>query len=95
MSAVRASDELRLKFEKSSPELKVYDMTVVEYFEKNRPYGFEIEAEDATVHIINPQGRAERESHISQCPWAKQEVITWSAMKCLLDLRSFPSRNAM
>lgn len=60
MSAVRASDELRLKFEKSSPELKVYDMTVVECFEKNRPYGFEIEAEDATVHIINPQGRAER-----------------------------------
>ena len=60
MSAVRASDQLRLKFEKSSPDLKVYDMTVVEHFEKNRPYGFEIPADGARVHIINPQGRAER-----------------------------------
>lgn len=60
MMAIRASDQLRLKFEKSSPDLKVYDMTVVEHFEKNRPYGFEIPAEAGRVHIINPQGRAER-----------------------------------
>lgn len=60
MFAIRASEQLRLKFEKSSPEMKVYDMTVVEHFEKNRPYGFELGSEDARVHIINPQGRAER-----------------------------------
>lgn len=60
MFAIRASDELRLKFEKSSPEMKVYDMTVVEHFKKNREYGFETNPEGANVHIINPQGRAER-----------------------------------
>ena len=60
MFAIRASEQLRLKFEKSSPEMKVYDMTVVEHFEKNRTYGFELGSADARVHIINPQGRAER-----------------------------------
>ena len=60
MSAVRASEQLRLKFEKSSPDLKVYDMTVVEHYEKNRPYGFETQVDGAKIHIINPQGRAER-----------------------------------
>lgn len=54
MFAIRASDELRLKFEKSSPEMKVYDMTVVEHFKKNREYGFETNPEGANVHIINP-----------------------------------------
>ena len=60
MFAIRASEQLRLKFEKSSPEMKVYDMTVVEHFKKNRTYGFETKHEGATLHIINPQGRAER-----------------------------------
>lgn len=60
MFAIRASEQLRLKFEKSSPEMKVYDMTVVEHFKKNRTYGFETQPEGAKVHVINPQGRAER-----------------------------------
>ena len=59
--AIRSSEQLRLKWEKSSPELKVSDLIVVECFEKNRTYGFERPAQSPSkLHIVNPQGRAER-----------------------------------
>ena len=59
--AIRSSEQLRLKWEKSSPELKVYDLIVVECFEKNRTYGYERPAQTPSkLHIVNPQGRAER-----------------------------------
>ena len=60
MMAIRSSERLRLKWEKSSPELKVSDLTVVECFEKNRSYGYEGGLNASHVHIVNPQGRAER-----------------------------------
>ncbi len=60
MQAIRSSRQLRLKWEKSSPELKVSDLTVIEYFNLNRPYGFEYIPAKTNIHVINPQGRGER-----------------------------------
>ena len=58
--AVRSSKELRLRWEKSSPELKISDLTVVEHFHMNRSYGFELDGVSSNVMIVNPQGRGER-----------------------------------
>lgn len=74
-NAIRHSDNLRIKWEKSSEEVKTFDMIVVEHFEKNTQYGLfernssrDGETEDSPVTIICGGGRGERAiSHFCRC----------------------------
>jgi voltage-gated potassium channel len=57
--AVRNSDYLRIKWDKSEPSLKTFDMIVLENYTLNRSYGEQIST-DSNIHILNPSGRGER-----------------------------------
>jgi voltage-gated potassium channel len=58
--AVRNSNKMRIKWEKSDPDLKVADMIVVEHYEPNTLYGVNRQVEGSKIHIINPIGKGER-----------------------------------
>jgi voltage-gated potassium channel len=64
--AVRKSNKLRIKWEKSDPKLRISDMIVLEYFDTNTEYGVRNIVEGSNINIINPIGRGERGiSHFS------------------------------
>ena len=72
-TAIRYSDNLRVKWDKSTPDSKTFDMVVIEHFEKNRPYGLleknidEKNNRGSDINIICAIGRSERAfSHLSR-----------------------------
>jgi hypothetical protein len=73
-TAIRYSKDLRIKWDKATPESKTFDLIVVENFEKNRPYGLleknidrSKDSYDSDINIICAIGRSERAfSHMSR-----------------------------
>lgn len=64
--AVRNSNKLRIKWEKSDPTLNIADMIVLEHFLSNTTYGLKRLNETSKIFIINPIGKGERGiSHFS------------------------------
>lgn len=73
-TAIRYSKDLRIKWDKATPESKTFDLVVIENFEKNRPYGLleknierDNESLESDINIICSIGRSERAfSHMSR-----------------------------
>lgn len=58
--AVRNSERLRIKWEKSDPSLKVADMIALEHFIPNAKYGVHRIVDESKIYIVNPIGKGER-----------------------------------